>query len=188
MAGSGWMSFHCCGTRVRFYYDISVRCRLLACGSLFHKLCFLIRIRLANCAFHRVRVPSWATPCVCVFSFFHPFHSSDLYSYFLFVVTKFGGVFCLRGLRKASGRSGSSINRERNIRISCSTPSCRLTNLAPFWFFLVTGNSALITSRLSSFCGLQVSVQPSTLQFSSYVRSVHARASDVHRFHFLSII
>ncbi len=55
-------------------------------------------------------------------------------------------------------------------------------------FFLVAGNLALFTSFPSSFCGLQVPVQPSTLQFSSYVRSVRARASDASHFCFSCII
>ncbi len=63
----------------------------------------------------------------------------------------------------------------------------RLTNLDPFWFFLVAGNLTLFTSFLSGFHRLQVPVQPSTLQFYSYIRSVRARASDAPHFRFSSI-
>ncbi len=51
-------------------------------------------------------------------------------------------------------------------------------------FFLVAGNSALITLRPSGSCGLQVQVQPFTLSFHSYVHFVRARASDVPHFYF----
>ncbi len=85
----------------------------------------------------------------------------------------------LHSLRKGSGQSDS------NVHILCSIPTYRLTNSVPvLGFFLVTGNSALIMSRLSGSCRLQVPVQLSTLLFHSYIRSVHARASDAPHFRF----
>ncbi len=93
----------------------------------------------------------------------------------------------MRGLRKGSNHSGFKIDWERNVRISHSTPVYRLTNLAPFWFFLVAGNSALITLHTSRFRRLHVPVQLSTLQFYSYASSMRVRASDAPHFHFSSI-
>ncbi len=128
--------------------------------------------------------------CVCVCSlFFHPSHSSERYPVFpIFGVTKFE---VRRTLPLAQPPQGFqpiwSVNR-----LGTEHPYFAFNSrLLPYKFgsilvFFLVGGSA--TSFLSGFCGLQAPVQLSTLQFSGYVRSMRARASDASRFHFSSII
>ncbi len=191
-AGSGWLHSHCSDfVRELFRHDHQYHATLLACGSLRPRTLFP-QLRPA----HGPCVPLSSHPFLChtsrvccVFFFISSIrrngtHYSDCQCY---KIPKFGGLFRLRSLCKGSGCSGSSIDRERNVRILCSTPIYCLTNLAPFRFFLVAGNSALITLHPSGFHGLQVPVQPSMLQFHGYVRSMRTRASDAPHFRFSSI-
>ncbi len=186
MAGSSWLSFHCSGTLESdfitiFYYHAA----LLVCGSLCPQI-FLISTTSGMRTTHSVEFTPFLchTSCVCSVFFIPPIcRSGTRYFWFLGLQnSKFGGLFRLRNLCKGSG---SSIDHERNVRILCLSPTYCLTNLVPFWvFFLVAGNSALITPHPSGSHGLQVLVQPFTFLFHGYIRSMRARASDTPHYHF----
>ncbi len=134
MAGSGWLSFHCSGTQVRFYYNISVSCRP-----------FSVRFISSANVLSRQRltcgpcVPSSLRPFLCHTSRVCPIFSSlqfvGLVPVILFVVMKFRGLFCLRGLHIGSSRSGSSIIRKQIIHLQGSVPPTALRIWFHFWFF-----------------------------------------------------
>ncbi len=125
-------------SQVRFYYEILVPCRPFSVRfTSSANLVFLTTSGMRTVhsfEFAPLPVPHLA----CVLRFSHSFHSPEWYPLLGLSVlqnSKFGGLFRLRSLRKGSGHSGSSIDQEWNICISCSTTIYRLTKLAPFWFF-----------------------------------------------------
>ncbi len=132
-------------------------------------------VRHTNCEFHRVCAFSCATPRVCV-PFFPPSYLPDWHPLFSICGYEVWRTFPL------ARPPIRFINRPQT---DCPLAPTALQIWFHFgFFFLVAGNSALITLRPSGSRGLQVSVLPFTFPFYSYICSMCARESDAPRFHF----